>query len=116
MLRKHNKVIGKKVKRGPRPNKKPTSKYITFVGVNPAGIASKWKSWKNVVAKSGASVWFLQETKCNDINKLKMNGFIVYEKVREDKGGGGVAIAAKKELNPALIDEPESDIDAITID
>ena len=42
--------------------------------------------------------------------------FIVYEKIRESKGGGGVAIAAKKDLNPVLIYEGDKDVEAITID
>ena len=41
---------------------------------------------------------------------------MIFDKVRLDKGGGGVAVAAKKELNPVLLSEAEGDIDAITID
>ena len=36
--------------------------------------------------------------------------------MRLNKGGGGVAVAARKELNPVLLSEAEGDIDAITID
>ena len=44
-----------------------------------------------------------------------MEGFIIFDKVRVEKGGGGVAVAAKTELNPVLLSEAEGDIDAITI-
>ena len=42
--------------------------------------------------------------------------FIVYEKVRKSQKGGGVAIAAKKNLNPVLIAEGENDVEALTIE
>ena len=44
-----------------------------------------------------------------------MDGFMIFEKVRVDKGGGGLAVAARAELNPVLVSEAEGDIDAITI-
>ena len=44
-----------------------------------------------------------------------MEGFMIFDKVRVNKGGGGVAVAARTELNPALVSEAEGDIDAITI-
>ena len=64
----------------------------------------------------------MQETKSNQVKHLKHEGFVVYEKVREyfkkgdKKEGGGVAIAAKLELNPALISEGEGNVEALTID
>ena len=116
MKGKHSlKVKTKLVKRGPRPNKKPVTKYVVFVGTNVAGAKSKWKSWKKVIKDTKASVFFLQETQCDQANKLKMEGFMIFDKVRVNKGGGGVAVAAMTELNPILVSEAEDDIDAITI-
>ena len=60
-------------------------------------------------------MYFVQETKCDQSNMLEMEGFIIFDKVRVNKGGGGVAVAAKRELNPILVSEAEDDIDAITI-
>ena len=58
----------------------------------------------------------MQETKSSEANKLTINDFIIYEKVTVNKDGGGVAIAARKDLNPVLIDEGEEDIETISID
>ena len=93
----------KLVKRGPRPNKKAITKNITFTGANIAGARLKWKSWKKIIKDTQASVFFVQETKCEQSDKLKIDGFITFDKVRLDKGGGGVAVAARKELNPVLL-------------
>ena len=50
-----------------------------------------------------------------------MRNFVVFEKIREysndgdNNGGGGVAIAAKNELNPILVSEGDKNVEAITI-
>ena len=99
------------------------SKDVVFVGANPAGIMSKWSTWKKIIRETKASVWFLQETK-NKRAKLKLDNFVVYERVRPLKdsdnglgpGGGGVAIAAIKELKPVLTREGEGETETITIE
>ena len=60
----------------------------------------------------------MQETKCTQLNSLKIDDlyFVVYEKMRVNSEGGGVAIAAKKELNPVLVSEGDNDVETITID
>ena len=95
---------------------KKIEKMLVFVGVNSAGAKSKWPTWKKIISQSNASIWTMQETKSSEPNKLRMEDFIIYEKVRVQKEGGGVAIAAKKDLKPVLTAEAEEDIEAITID
>ena len=58
----------------------------------------------------------MQETKCARNNILNMTDFIIYDKVRGDREGGGIAIAARNHLNPVLIAEGDSDVEAISID
>ena len=89
---------------------------LVFVGVNPAGIRSKWPTWNKIIRQSGAALWTMQETKCSETNLLQMDNFIIYEKVREAKEGGGISIGTKKELNPVLISEGDSEVEAISID
>ena len=84
------------IRRGKRLSNKKISKVLVFAGVNPAGVRSKWPTWRKIVSQSNTSVWTMQETKSSEPNKLKMEDFIIYEKVRVHKEGGGVAIAAKK--------------------
>ena len=45
----------------------------------------------------------MQETKCTRAGSLKFDGFITYEHLRVEKGGGGVSISALKELSPAFV-------------
>ena len=104
------------IRRGKRNNQKKMSKMLVFAGVNPAGARSKWPTWKKIIRQSGASLWTMQETKCSQANQLKMDDFIIFEKTRELKEGGGVAIAAKKNLNPVLTAEGNDEVEAISID
>ena len=56
----------------------------------------------------------MQETKSAQANQLKMDDFFfIYERIRSNKEGGGVAIGAKKDLNPVLIAEGEENVEAI---
>ena len=120
MKQRYLKVIGKKTCRGKRKTAKVVNKSLIFAGVYPAGARAKWNTWRKVIRQSQATAWTLQETQCIQVNSLKMDDldldldldFIV----RESKGGGGVAIAAKKDLNPVLILEGDKDVEAITID
>ena len=109
-----NKII-KKTRRGKRSNMKTYMKSLVAVGVNPAGARSKWSTWMKVIRETGASLWFMQETKC-PTKQLKMENYVVYEKVREKSKGGGVAIAAIKDLNPVLVSEGIGEVEAITIE
>ena len=97
-----SKTIGK-LRRGKRLNKKSISNMLVFAGTNPAGARSKWPTWKKIIRQSKACLWTLQETKCSETNKLKTNDFIIFEKIRNLREGGGVAIGAKTDLNPVLI-------------
>ena len=75
---------------------------LIFAGVNPAGAHYKWPTWKKIIRQSNSYLWTRQETKCSQTNLLKMDDFIIYEKVRDVKEGGGIAIAAQTGLNPVL--------------
>ena len=90
---------------------------MKFLGVNAAGAKSKWATFKKAIKETNTSIWFMQETKSTSINQLKMENYIIYEKVRDNgTGGGGVAIDAVREINPVLLSEGENNVEAITID
>ena len=38
---------------------------------------------EKVINDADTSAWFMQETKCTKVKKLKLKGFAVYEKVRK---------------------------------
>ena len=58
----------------------------------------------------------MQETKCNQIGQIKLDGFYTYEHIRSSRDGGGIALSALKELNPSFVCDGGEDVKAITVD
>ena len=92
-------------RRGKRKYAKTVKNTLIFGGVNPDGARGKWPTIKKAIRDTGASVWTMQETKCNIEGKLKIDGFITYELLRSHGGGGGIALSARSELNPAFVSD-----------
>ena len=64
---------------------------------------------ERVITESGANVWTMQETKCSQSNQLKMEDFIIYDKVRGEREGEGMAIAAKLDGVGPVDNRPSTD-------
>ena len=59
----------------------------------------------------------LQETKFKMAGNHKLDGYIIYEHLRTEKtSGGGVFMAVVQELNPALVRDGGTNIEALTVD
>ena len=103
-------------RRGKNKNVKVVNKSLVFGGVNPDGAKGKWATIKKAVRDTGASVWTMQETKCSIEGKLKLDGFVTYELLRSHGGGGGLALSARTELNPAFVQDGGDKVEALTVD
>ena len=71
-------------RRGKRKSVYVVDKNVIFGGVNPDGARGKWGTIKKAVRESGASIWMMQETKCQIPGYLKLDGFITYEHTRSN--------------------------------
>ena len=57
-------------------------------------------------------MFFLEETKYKDEGKIKLDNYVVFERVRKSRdGGGGVALGCDKQLHPVWVREGEEDVD-----
>ena len=83
------------------------------MGVNAAGLGSKRMTFRNVISELKPSVFFVEETKFKDVGKLKLENFIIYELVRQNREGGGIALGVAKELNPAWVCEGDDTLEAL---
>ena len=97
-----SKYIRKKCIRGKRKSVRSLEKEVIFGGLNPDGAMSQITTIRKAMRDLGVSVWMMQETKISQAGKLKFDGFVTYEHLRSEKDGGGLALSAVKELNPAL--------------
>ena len=68
------------------------------MGVNATRLRPKLMTFKKVVSELSPSVFFLEETKFKEVGKLKMSNYVIFEKVRGERDGGGLAIGCIPEL------------------
>ena len=110
----------KKNRRALKSNKKKNlSKNVTFVGVNAAGLISKAASFDSLLSNLKPSVFFAQETKCRTKGKIKTENYSnyhIYELIRNQKAGGGIAIGVVKELDPVWINEGNEEAEFLTVE
>ena len=73
--------------------------------VNVDGIKYKVTSFKTMLTVLNPDVFMVQGTKLVEIGFLKIDGYDIFEKVRKDKGGGGIAIGVRPSLEPTWVNE-----------
>ena len=108
----------KRAVRGKRIGVKNYEQNLRFLGVNTAGLKSKYTSFKKVIMELKPSVFFAQETKFREEGNIKLGDeYLVYELLRKkEKGGGGLAVGCQKILKPCLVSEGYGNVEAISID
>ena len=115
--KKITKLLKPKVRRGKRRSSKNLKKSMRFLGINAAGLKSKLLTFKKVLAELQPSVFFLQETKLKTEGQMKLgNNFIVFELLRQNRNGGGLAIGCAKDLNPVWVREGNDQVEALSVD
>ena len=92
------------------------SKTIRFLGVNAAGLQSKILSFKKVLSELKPSVFFLEETKMKFEGKIRIENYMIFEKVRQNRSGGGIALGCIKDVNPIWVREGEGDLETLSVE
>ena len=114
---KKSKLKPKKVRRGKRKSSKSFVKTLRFLGVNAAGLKPRLTTFKKVLSELKPSVFMVEETKYNETGKLKLDNYVIFEAVRENKcAGGGLALGCSKELSPAWVREGINGVEALSVD
>ena len=114
-LRKDIKIKTKKHRRGRRKSSKIISKTLRLLGVNSAGLRPKLLTFKKVLNELKPSAFFLQETKFKEAGKLKLDDYVIFEKVRNSRDGGGLAFGCIPELFPVWVREGEDPVEALSV-
>ena len=83
--------------------------------MNAAGLRPKLLTFKKVLSELKPSVFFCQETKFKETGKLKIDDYVIFEKVRNNKDGGGLAIGCVPELFPVWVREGEDSVEALSV-
>ena len=99
-------------KRGKRKYAKKIVRSLLFTGFNPNGVRSKWTTIKKLIRDTKSAVITMQETKCSQVRQMNLDGYYTYQHLRSKKEGGGVALSALKELQPAFISDGGDGVEA----
>ena len=116
---KSSKVLSTKkkmVRRGRRKGSKNFVKSLRLLGVNSAGMKSKLFTFRKVLAKLNPSIFFIEESKYRNAGKLKFDNYIVFELIRQNREGGGLAIGCAKELQPVWVREGDDYVEALSVE
>ena len=104
------------MRRGKRKSHKKYVGTLKFLGVNAAGLKSKMTTFKKVLTDLQPSVFFVEETKHKEGGKMKLEDYIVFELVRENRNaGGGLALGCLKELHPAWVRDGDISVEALSV-
>ena len=89
---------------------------MRFLGVNAAGLKSKLLTFKKVLFELQPSVFFIEETKFKNSGKIKIDNYDIFELIRTNREGGGLALGCLKSLNPVWVREGNDMVEAISVD
>ena len=81
-----------------------------------AGLNGKLDSLKNIIQVLSPGVIMLQETKLYRQGKVNLQGFVIFEKLRGFKGGGGLLTAVHENFSPVLIEDDDQKKEILIVD
>ena len=109
----------KKNRRSLRKNKpRKWEKKFKLVGVNAAGLATKLKSLDFVLKEIDPTIFFIEETKLKTSGKIKTENsgnYQIFELLRKDSAGGGLAIGAKTDVEPVWLSEGDDLVEVLVV-
>ena len=82
-------------------NEKEKKMYI--LGANAAGLFNKLESFYRNISLFKPGVFFIQESKARQKNKIKLNDYVIFEQIRNLSGGGGLLTAVHKSMKPVSV-------------
>ena len=62
------------------------------------------------------ALFFIQEIKYKTEGRFKKENFQIFELIRKNKEGGGLALGCQKELKPVWLREGNDEVEALTIE
>ena len=108
-----------KNRRSLRRNKpKQFEKKFKLIGVNAAGLATKLKSLDFVLKEIDPTIFFIEETKMRTSGKIKTENtgnYQIFELLRKNSAGGGLAIGAKTDIEPVWLSEGDDSVEVLVV-
>ena len=107
-------------RRGLRKSKnKKCCRKLKLIGFNSAGLASKLFSFDHILSTVQPAIFFIQETKMRKQGKIKTTlteNYQIFELVRKERHGGGLAIGVINDLEPVWIGEGDDEVEVLVVE
>ena len=91
------------------------NKNLSVMGVNSNGLISKKESMLHLINELNPSILTVQETFARKKGLLKIQGYEIFERVRENKSGGGLLTAVDSSLDPVLVSFGENEFEILSL-
>ena len=91
---------------------------MRLIGVNAAGISSKLASFEYMLNELKPGVFFIEETKVKKQGTIRTETaekYVIFELIRKEKSGGGLALGVAKELNPTWLGEGDDQVEVLSV-
>ena len=102
----------RRIRRGKGKQKESS---LNLFANNVAGIKGKIQSFKSEIKAVNAAIFTIQEGHFEKKGKLKMEGFEIFEAIRNKKDGGTL-VGVHKALKPMLIKEYSEEFELIVVE
>ena len=74
-----------------------------ILGANSAGLFNKLESFYRNISLFKPGVFFIQDTKARQKNKVKLDDYVIFEHIRNLSAGGGLLTAVHKSMKPVSV-------------
>ena len=80
-----------------------------ILGANAAGLFNKLESFYRNISLFKPGVFFIQESKARQKNKIKLDDYVIFEHIRNLSAGGGLLTAVHKSLKPVSVSNDDTE-------
>ena len=91
---------------------------MRIINCNVASLKGRFTSLEKVIHDLKPSLFSLQETHLNKQGQIEIKNskdFQVFEHTRKGKGGGGLALGARKDLSPVGVNQGKGETETLTV-
>jgi hypothetical protein len=89
---------------------------MNFIGSKAAGLLNKIDSLKRNIQNFKPGAIFIQESKTKRKNQIKLDDYVIFEKIRKEVNGGGLLTAVHKNLEPVSVGEGNEDDEVLVVE
>ena len=89
---------------------------MNMFAANADGLRGKLVSLKHEIKEANAVIFCIQETKFRTKGRIKIDNFVTFEAIRQNKEKGGTVLGVHENLKPVLIEEYSENFELVVVE